>query len=129
MEAAGTGFDKIAQEYEKADEKHKPYIYSTSDHFTLVLPDLTYAEGVEGDDVVHVEFMPVSNGTEHDEKVLAFCYKHARKVGEIAKYLGLSNSSYLRDVILGNLEKQNYLEKVKINRSAGYKANPEMVRE
>ncbi len=129
MEAAGTGFDKITQEYANVDEKHKPYIYSTSDHFTLVLPDLTYAEGVTVDETVHVEFMPVSNGTEHDEKVLAFCYKHARKVSEIAEHLGLSDSSYLRDVILGNLEKQNYLERVKINRATGYKSNPEMVRE
>ena len=41
MEAAGTGFDKITQEYMDADEHHRPYIYSASDHFTLVLPDLT----------------------------------------------------------------------------------------
>ena len=41
MEAAGTGFDKIAEEYSNSDENHKPYIYSTSDHFCLVLPDLT----------------------------------------------------------------------------------------
>ena len=41
MDAAGIGFDKILQEYMDADEKHQPYIYSTSDHFTLVLPDLT----------------------------------------------------------------------------------------
>ena len=42
MEAAGTGFDKIMEEYAAVDEAHKPYIYSKSDHFTLVLPDLTY---------------------------------------------------------------------------------------
>ena len=44
MEAAGTGFDKIIQEYMDADEQHRPYIYSASDHFTLVLPDLTYSD-------------------------------------------------------------------------------------
>ena len=37
MEAAGTGFDKIMEEYASADEAHKPYIYSKSDHFTRVL--------------------------------------------------------------------------------------------
>lgn len=47
MEAAGTGFDKIMEEYAKVDEAHKPYIYAASDHFTLVLPDLTYTDGVE----------------------------------------------------------------------------------
>ena len=130
MEAAGTGFDKIAQEYENADKNHKPYIYSTSDHFTLVLPDLTYAEGLtEDDSYVHLEYVPVSHGTEHDEKVLSFCYKKARKISEIAEYLGLSNSSYLRETILGNLSKQNYLEEVKIGRATGYRTNPTAVRE
>lgn len=47
MEAAGTGVDKIAEEYKDADELHCPYIYSSSDHFMLVLPDLTYADGVD----------------------------------------------------------------------------------
>lgn len=32
----GTEFDKIIQEYEDADERHKPFVYSSSDHFTLV---------------------------------------------------------------------------------------------
>ena len=27
MEAAGTGFDKIMEEYASADEAHKPYIF------------------------------------------------------------------------------------------------------
>lgn len=35
MEAAGTGFDKITEEYAFADKAHKPYIYLSSDHFTL----------------------------------------------------------------------------------------------
>lgn len=83
MEAAGTGFDKITQEYMDADEHHRPYIYSASDHFTLVLPDLTYSEGVITDDAENVEFVPVPNGTPHDEKILSFCYNTARKAGAI----------------------------------------------
>ena len=47
MEAAGTGFDKIIEEYKETDGAHKPYIYSSSDHFTLVLPDLTYENGID----------------------------------------------------------------------------------
>ena len=35
MEAAGTGFDKITEEYQHADETHRPYIYASSDHFYL----------------------------------------------------------------------------------------------
>ena len=34
MEAAGTGFDKIIEEYKETDGAHKPYIYASSDHFT-----------------------------------------------------------------------------------------------
>ncbi|MCF0133912.1 MAG: putative DNA binding domain-containing protein, partial [Blautia sp.] len=101
MEAAGTGFDKITEEYSEADDKHKPYIYSSSDHFTLVLPDMTYEMGVEDNRLPNLGFSPVSNGTELDEKILAFCFLKARKASEIAEYLGVSDSTYLRKQVLG----------------------------
>ena len=127
MEAAGTGFDKIVEEYASADEKHKPYIYSRSDHFTLVLPDLTYDRGIENDVVEGLSFVPVPDGTDLDEKVLNFCYLNAHKVSEIAEYLGVSDSSYFRKRVLGNLEKHGYLMKSKASRAAYYKTNPDMV--
>ena len=127
MEAAGTGFEKIMEEYADADEAHKPYICSASDHFTLVLPDLTYAEGVEDDGIAAVRFIPILNGTEHDAKVLAFCYHRAHSVAEIAQYLGISDSTYLRKEILGNLVANGYLISSKLSRKAYYKSNPEMV--
>lgn len=127
MEAAGTGFDKIIEEYASADEKHKPYIYSRSDHFTLVLPDLTYDRGIENDVVEGLSFVPVPDGTDLDEKVINFCYLNAHKVSEIAEYLGVSDSSYFRKRVLGNLEKHGYLMKSKVSRAAYYKTNPDMV--
>ena len=127
MEAAGTGFDKIIEEYASADEKHKPYIYSRSDHFTLVLPDLTYDRGIENDVVEGLSFVPVPDGTDLDEKVINFCYLNAHKVSEIAEYLGVSDSSYFRKRVLGNLEKYGYLMKSKVSRAAYYKTNPDMV--
>ena len=127
MEAAGTGFDKIIEEYAGADDRHRPYIYSASDHFTLVLPDMTYTEGVEDSSIPVLSFVPASNGTDFDEKVLAFCYYQARKVSEIAEYLGISDSTYLRKQVLGNLEKQRYLEKNKVSRAAFFKTNSQMV--
>lgn len=127
MEAAGTGFDKIIQEYMDADEQHRPYIYSASDHFTLVLPDLTYSDGLLADGAENVEFMPVPNGTSHDEKVLSFCYNNARKAAEIAEYLELSDSSYFRKKVLENLVKHGYLEKDKVAGTNYYKANRDMV--
>ena len=129
MEAAGTGFEKIMEEYSDADEVHKPYIYSASDHFTLVLPDLTYEEGVSDSVFPVLDYMPIPNGTEQDGKVLSFCYRRPRKVAEIATHLGISDSTYLRKQILGNLEKNGYLIKNKISRSSYYLTNPEMVEE
>ena len=127
MEAAGTGFDKIMEEYASADEAHKPYIYSKSDHFTLVLPDLTYDKGIENDSVTSLNFVPVPEGTELDGKVLSFCYLKAHKVSEIAERLGISDSTYFRKKVLNNLEKHGYLEKSKVSRAAYYKTNPDMV--
>lgn len=127
MEAAGTGFDKIIEEYSTADTTHRPYIYSSSDHFTLVLPDLTYIDGVEDSCLPAITFIPVPKGTEHDEKVLSFCYYQAHKVSEIAEFLGVTDSTYLRKQVLANLEINGYLEKSKISRSAYYKTNPNVV--
>ena len=127
MEAAGPGFDKITEEYALADEAHKPYIYSSSDHFTLVLPDLTYEKGVEDTTMPVLSFVPVPGGTALDAKVLSFCYLKAHKVSEIADYLGISDSTYLRKQVLENMEKNGYLEKNKVSRAYFYKTNPGMV--
>lgn len=127
MEASGTGFDKITEEYAKADESHKPYIYSSSDHFTLVLPDLTYVNGVVNDNAPELSFIPVPDGTELDEKVLSFCYHKPHKVSEIAEYLGISDSTYLRKQVLENMVKNGYLEKTKVSRPAFYKTSHDMV--
>lgn len=127
MEAAGTGFDKIIEEYKGENETHRPYIFSSSDHFTLVLPDLTYVDGVEDSSVPILTFVPVENGTDYDDKVLSFCYYQAHKVSEIAERLGISDSTYLRKQVLGNLEKQGYLESSKISRAMYFKTNQDMV--
>ena len=127
MEAAGTGFDKIIEEYKIADETHKPYIYSTSDHFTLVLADLSYSEGIENGLLPTVNFMPPVNTTDHDAKILSYCYYQAHNTSEIAKHLKISNSTYFRNNIINNLVKQNYLITSKIGRSNYYKTNNELV--
>ena len=127
MEAAGTGFDKIIEEYKGENESHRPYIYSSSDHFTLVLPDLTYMNGIEDRNLPILTFIPVADGTDYDDKVLSFCYYQAHKVSEIAAYLGISDSTYLRKQVLGNLEKQGYLESSKISRAIYFKTNQDMV--
>ncbi len=128
MEAAGTGFDKIMQEYERADEKHKPYILSASDHFTIVLPDLTYEEGINSDANDHFVYPPIAHGSAYDEQILSYCFAKAQKSGEITTHLGISDSSYFRKRVLENLVEQGYLEKEKVGRANYYKTNREMVK-
>lgn len=128
MEAAGTGFDKIIADYADADDSHKPFVLSASDHFTLVLPDLTYEYGVKDDSLPTIEFVPAANGSGHDEKILAFCYNFARKASEIASHIGISDSSYFRKNVLDNLVSQGYLQKDKVSGAGVYKTNRTLVR-
>lgn len=84
-------------------------------------------DGVEDSSTPILTFVPVANDTDLDDKVLSFCYYQAHKVSEIAEYLGISDSTYFRKQILGNLEKQGYLESSKISRAMYFKTNPDMV--
>ncbi len=127
MEAAGTGFDKIVEDYSKADEKHRPYIYSTSDHFTLVLPDLTYDGGVEAEPTENLIYVPVPNGSKYDERILSFCYNNAKTASEISEYLGMSDSSYFRRKVLNNLVENDYLIMSGEGRTKYYKTNQDNV--
>ena len=127
MEAAGTGFEKIEEAYRTADDSHKPFICAESDHFTLVLPDLTYEKGILPDGLTVLDFMPLANGTKHDRLVLEYCYGTPRSVKEIADYLGVANSSYLRQKILGNLVSAQYLHELTLGRGKRYQTVPEAV--
>lgn len=84
-------------------------------------------DGVEDENVPVLTFVPVPKGTVFDDRVLSFCYYQAHKVSDIAEYLGISDSTYLRKQVLGNLEEQGYLEKSKISRAMYFKTNPDMV--
>ena len=128
MEAAGTGFDKIIADYAAADEAHKPFICSASDHFTLVLPDMTCSDGIKDDTIPQIEFIVPKNGTEHDEKILAFCYNTERKASEVALYLGIRDSSYFRKTMLENLVTQGYLTTGKAGNAQTYRTNSSMVK-
>ena len=127
MEAAGTGFDKVAEDYSNADRAHQPFVYSASDHFTLTLPDLTWQPGLDGYDLPEVVFIPIPDGSQHDAAILAFCYQRERTGKEIAEMLHIANSTYFRDKILGNLVEHGLLKKRKVSKSTSYIANPEKV--
>ena len=127
MEAAGTGFDKVAEAYSNVGPAHRPFVYSASDHFTLILPDLTWQPGVDGYVLPEISFVPVPNGTQHDAAVLAFCYQRERTGKKIAEMLKMTNSTYFRSEILGNLVEHGYLSKRRVSRSIIYISNPEKV--
>ena len=128
MEAAGTGFDKIVPDSANADETHKPYIFSSSDHFTLVLPDLTYSLGIKNDSIPAIDVLPAPPVSEHDEKILAFCCNAPRRASEIANYLGISDSTYFRTKILDALVSSGYLTLNKQGNAKTYKTDLEKVK-
>ncbi|MBR0463121.1 MAG: putative DNA binding domain-containing protein [Clostridia bacterium] len=125
MEAAGTGFEKIEEAYRSAGERYRPYICSETDHFKLVLPDLTYEGGTQDEDIPALESLIVANGTKHDKKVMSYCYGEAHTVKQIAAFLGISDSSYLRKKILGNLVETNCLIEVTVDGKKAYRTNRE----
>ena len=88
---------------------------------------MTYNEGLERGSAMILSYPPVSQGTEHDDKVLSYCYNQARNVADIAAHLGISNSSYLRSKVLNNLAQQGYLLVSRQSRTKFYKTNSDMV--
>lgn len=84
-------------------------------------------EEVAGDSDRRILFLPVANGTDLDERVLAYCYRKARKAADIAEYLGISDSTYLRKQVLGNLVEHQYLKANKEGRAICYRTNADVV--
>lgn len=129
MEAAGTGFEKIMEEYKDYGNEYRPFICSSSDHFTLTLPDLTYKEGLANDAMLPVvEFLPLVNASKHDDKILSYCYFKSHNAKEIANFLGISDSTYFRNTILKRLVNANYLVSMKVGNSLKYKTNIDEVK-
>ena len=127
MEAKGTGFEKILMDYDDADERHKPFISTKYDQFSVTLPDLTYGDGVYlEEDAVKVEGK-ISSGSKYDISILAYCLSKSRNVKEIANHLGVANSTFLRKNILGNLVNQNLLFLDDTGKEATYKSNSDLV--
>lgn len=127
MEAKGTGFEKITEDYKEYDQNHQPYVISTSNHFTLVLPDLTYKDGIAKSDKPQINYPNIENGSIYDSKILSFCFRKKHSAKEISEYLNISDSSYFRKQILDNLVNNNYLIKSKDGRTIYYKTNQKYV--
>ena len=127
MEASGTGFEKIVEDYRNADHGHKPYIYSSDLQFSLILPDLTHSEGVQANSI---DFNCLSETEKRDEilvKILRFCLPEKKTVGEICSMLGISNSSYFRKKRLIPMVEKGYLEESKERNRKVYKTNKDTI--
>lgn len=128
IQGLGTGFDKIENDYSLADANHKPYINSDDESFTLVLPDLTYGNGVINESnnkvEIYVPGMVISQG---EKELLSYCYLSSKSVSEIASKLGVKVSTYLKEKIIGELVANGLLVKVN-QRPAKYIASHSLVK-
>ncbi len=127
MEAKGTGFEKILDDYKEADEAHKPFIRSKYDQFSITLPDLTYKDGVSLEEEAIFCKKILQNAGKYDIKILAYCFGDYKNAKEIAAHLGISNSSFMRKNVLDNLVNQKYLILQETPKERLYTTNHELV--
>lgn len=128
MEARGSGFELIQEEYAEQDRAHRPCVYSHSNQFTIILPDITYAPGVDiANESIEV-LGEIQNESERDTAILAFCLDQPKSSREIAAYLKISDSSFLRKQLLARLEEQGYLIKKSRGRTTLYQSNPARIK-
>lgn len=124
MEAKGSGFEKISDEYSGYGESFKPYVSSDSDSFTLVLPDLTFEGGVVGKDNPNPSIvLPIGLDGPYDEKILSHCYTKSRSLIDIASYLNLVPSTYLREKVLDPLVAKSFLHSSREGKKIFYQTN------
>ncbi len=128
MEAKGTGFEKIMDDYKDEDINHKPFIYSKNNQFSIVLPDRSYADGVNIDNESIILLEKIKNTTRFDISVLSFCYAKKRSIKEISEYLKISNSTYLRKNIISNLVEQEFLVQTKAGNKIEYETNSQKIK-
>ncbi len=128
MEAKRTGFEKIMDDYKDEDESHKPFIYSKNNQFSIVLPDRTYADGVNVDNESILLLAPIKDTTRFDVSVLSYCYTSPRSIKEISEHLNVSNSTYFRKGVISNLVEQEFLLQSKNGNKIEYSSNKDKIK-
>ncbi|MCR5694536.1 MAG: putative DNA binding domain-containing protein [Clostridia bacterium] len=127
MEAKGTGFEKIMEEYSSYDQKHRPYIFSKNNTFFIVLPDLTNDNGVTVDSDSVFIIGKMESPSRFDTSVLSYCYLNERTIKDITDHLNISNSTFFRKNVINNLVEQGYLIEKKSGNKKSYLTNIEKV--
>ncbi len=128
MEAKGTGFEKIEDDYKQYDVKHRPFIFSKNNQFSIILPDLTNPQGVKIEEESLVVNNGILNASKYDLDILAYCYDESHSISEIAKHIGVANSMYLRNNIIKNLSSQNFLLESSEENKKIYTTNKDLVK-
>lgn len=123
MEAKGTGFEKIIEDYKAGNQAQKPFIFSKNNQFSIVLPDLTYEDGVELSEESLSLIQPILGQGKFDLPILSFCYTSSRSVKEIVDRLGISNSTFFRKNVLSRLVEQGFLTEGKEGNTTIYSTN------
>lgn len=126
MEAKGTGLGKIKEEYKNYDSRHQPFVLSKNNQFSICLPDLTYEEGVKISQESINLLKQILNPSRFDLDILSYCYGNKRTTKEIATYLGISDSTFLRKNIIGNLVSQELLIETE-EKGKKYQTNTQLV--
>ena len=129
MERKGSGFDKVEKDYSAFPPAFQPFASSDEASFSLTLPDLSYPYGVADEDNADIDLVYPSLPGEkpHTKEILSYCYFRRRSISEIASFLGIAVSSYLRSGVLGELVKKGLLCVEKEGNKDLYKANKAMV--
>lgn len=124
MEAKGTGFEKIKEDYKEENSSHQPFVFSRDNQFTIVLPDRTFESGVALSQEALTTLGSIQNESRFDLGILSFCYSEEKSIKEITEHLHISDSTFFRKNIIENLVKQNYLLESRVGHSKKYKSNP-----
>lgn len=115
MEARGSGFDKIEKDYEPYGEQYRPFVSADTTSFTLTLPDLTKSGPVSIEEDSPNVYVEMALQGKNDLRILSYCFNYPRKVSEIAKYIGVSPSTYFRNSVIDRLVKQGLLNETNID--------------
>ena len=127
MEAKGTGFEKIQKDYKDADEIHKPFIFSSNNQFSIVLPDLSCELGADIPSESLQLSKPIENQSKYDLRILAFCLSKEKSIKEITDYLSLSNSTFFRKNVIERLVSQGFLVKTDSGNKSLYSSNKSFI--
>lgn len=115
METRESGFDKIEKDYEAYGEQYKPFVSSDVSSFTLTLLDLTKNGPVSTENDSPNVYVEMALQGKNDLRVLSYCFNNPRKVSEIAKFVGVSPSTYFRNNVIDRLVKQGLLNETNID--------------